>query len=88
MENNARKMTLCCWSYGSGKTYPNLHLKGKWLEQFGFTVGAQVTIENPKPGQMIITETTSSTDMQIMREKRDHGRRLLEIQKAGKKLRA
>ncbi len=68
---------LCCWIYPppkrlafrwSAKKYPYILIKGRWFRDYGFTIGDQVTITNPRPGTLIMSVTKTAKEMQAIRD--------------------
>lgn len=55
MENKPRYLTICANSYER----PQIFVQGRYLEDYGFEVGAQVTLTNPSPGVCVIEQTKS-----------------------------
>lgn len=61
MENKPRLLTLCRLHGGTDTkpmTFPTVLLKGRWLYNFGFASGDQVTITNTEPGSLVMSVTT------------------------------
>lgn len=62
MENKPRIIRLCNY-YNYHEEYPSLRLRGKYLRDFGFSIGDQVTVTNPAPGKMIVEVTRTNDEI-------------------------
>lgn len=82
MENRPRILTICSFSYDYGcnaPKHPGMLIKGKWLREFGFEIGDQVTITNPEPCSMLIVVTKTAAVMQLERDQREEEIQLMMI---------
>ncbi|MDO6430927.1 hypothetical protein Q4E93_10035 [Flavitalea sp. BT771] len=66
MENKPRYLTICSNNY----YHPKIFVQGRYLEDYGFEVGAQVTLTNPESGTLIIRQTKSRE--KHMQDKKRH----------------
>jgi len=76
MENKPRFLTICSDNYH----HPKIFVQGRYLEDYGFEVGAQVTLTNPKPGTVIIKQTKSRHIHMRDKEREYLQKRLVELQ--------
>ena len=83
---NARKIMLCCWYYTPPKNtysghvsnpYPYILIKGRWFQDYGFNIGDQVMITNPKPGVLVMKVAKTAKEMQAIRERNNQNVKLL-----------
>jgi len=76
MENKPRYLTICSDYY----YHPKIFVQGRYLEEYGFEVGAQVTLTNPKPGTVIIVQTKSRKIHMRDKERAYLNKRLVDLQ--------
>lgn len=76
MENKPRFLTVC----SSALNFPQVFVQGRWLEEYGFEVGAQVTLTNPKSGMLVMKQTRSAKEHQENRERVNLQKRLATLE--------
>lgn len=70
MENKPRIIRLCRFYYDRG-TYPSLRLQGKYMKEYGFGIGDQVTVTPVAGGKMIIEVSRTNKEMLEEQERAD-----------------
>jgi hypothetical protein len=90
MDNKPRKRMLCGSSYtyptrywgdpGVSKRHPYILIKGVFFKEYGFNIGDQVTITNPKPGALLMKVTKTAAQMDQERSRNNHEIKLLKLE--------
>jgi hypothetical protein len=55
MENKPHYLTVCSSYFDA----PRFYIEGRYLEEWGFEIGAQITLINPRHGVLMIEQTKS-----------------------------
>lgn len=55
MQNKPHYLTVCSSYFDA----PRFYIEGRYLEDFGFEIGAQITLTNPRHGVLMIEQTKS-----------------------------
>ncbi|MES1249200.1 MAG: hypothetical protein ABUL46_00875 [Chitinophaga rupis] len=76
MKNKPRFLTVC----SSPWNHPKIFIQGMWLEDYGFEMGAQVTITNLEDGALIMKQTKTAEEHYRDRRRKYLEKRLVILQ--------